>query len=119
MDIPNAFDRDNESENVLMFPGNHDCHTFYGWYKTLDSYQKQKLKEFLRNNHCNDINVNHGIMQYCLRCKAKIVIVTVQDILGLDDNARINVPGTDTANNWSWKLINFNDFRERIKDFNI
>ena len=119
IDLPNVLDRDNQYENVLMFPGNHDCHTFYGWYKTLDSYEKQKLKEFLRNNHCNDINVNHGIMQYCLRCKAKIAIVTVQDILGLDDEARVNVPGTDTSDNWSWELLSFDGFRERIKDFNI
>ena len=53
-----------------------------------------------------------------MKCRAKIVIVTVQDILGLDDSARINVPGTDTKENWSWKLKDFDDFKERIKDFN-
>ena len=58
-------------------------------------------------------------MQYCLRCKAKIAIITVQDILGLDDSARTNVPGIESDENWSWKLTNFNDFRERIKDFNL
>ena len=78
---------------------------------------KEKLKEFLRRNECYDINVNIGIMQYCSKCKAKIAIITVQDILGLDDSARINVPGVEMDENWSWKLIDFNDFRERIKDF--
>ena len=56
-------------------------------------------------------------MQYCMKCKAKMAIISVQDILGLDDSARINVPGIDSSNNWSWKLIDFNDFKERIKDF--
>ena len=82
-----------------------------------DEY-KERLKEFLRKNECYDINVNIGIMQYCMRCKAKIAIITVQDILGLDDSARMNIPGTDIPENWSWKLTDFNDFRERIKDFN-
>ena len=41
------------------------------------------------------------------------------DILGLDDSARMNVPGTSSKNNWSWKLIDFEDLKERIKDFNI
>ena len=110
-------DKDNESENVLVFPGNHDCQTIHGWYKTLSDDNKERLKEFLRRNECYDINVNIGIMQYCSKCKAKIAIITVQDILGLDDSARINVPGTHTNENWSWKLVDFNDFKERIKDF--
>ena len=117
IDLDNCYDRDNEEENVLVFPGNHDCSTIYGWYKSLDDEHKEKLKEFLRKNECYDINVNIGIMQYCMKCKAKMVVITVQDILGLDDSARMNLPGTNSQNNWSWKLINFDDFRERIKDF--
>jgi 4-alpha-glucanotransferase len=78
----------------------------------------KRLKEFLRRNECYDINVNIGIMQYCMKCKAKIAIVTVQDILGLDNSARINMPGVNSIENWTWKLNDFNDFRERIKDFN-
>ena len=77
------YDNDNESENVLVFPGNHDCQTIHGWYKTLSDEDKERLKEFLRRNECYDINVNIGIMQYCMKCKAKIAIITVQDILGL------------------------------------
>ena len=117
IDLYNFYDKDNESENVVIFPGNHDCSTIYGWYKTLNDEYKERLKEFLRRNECYDINVNIGIMQYCMKCKAKIAIITVQDILGLDDSARMNIPGVDILENWSWKLIDFNDFKERIKDF--
>ena len=117
LDLKNLYDRDNESDNVVVYPGNHDCSTIYGWYKNLQEEYQQKLKEFLRKNECYDLNINIGIMQYCMKCKAKIAIITVQDILGLDDSARINFPGTFSDNNWSWKLIDFNDFKERIKDF--
>ena len=117
IDLNNLYDNDNESENVLVFAGNHDCQTIYGWYKTLSDEYKERLKEFLRRNECYDINVNIGFMQYLMKCKAKIAIMTVQDILGLDDSARINIPGIDIKENWSWKLKDFNDFRERIKDF--
>jgi len=117
IDLYNFYDKDNESENVLVFPGNHDCQTIHGWYKTLNDEYKERLKEFLRRNECYDINVNIGIMQYCMRCKAQIAIITLQDILGLDDSARMNLPGTNIPENWSWKLMDFNDFKERIKDF--
>ena len=56
-------------------------------------------------------------MKYILKCKAKMPIIMLQDILGLDETARINVPGTESDNNWSWKLIDFEDFKERIKDW--
>ena len=117
LDLYNFYDKDNEDENVLVFPGNHDCQTIYGWYKTLNDEYKERLKEFLRRNECYDINVNIGIMQYISKCKAKIAIITVQDILGLDDSSRINLPGVNLEKNWSWKLVDFNNFREQIKYF--
>jgi len=117
LDLDNLYDKDNEEENSLVFPGTHDCQTIYGWYKSLKDEHKERLKEFLRENECNDININTGIIQYCMKCKANMVILTVQDILGLDDSARINVPGIQSDENWSWKLKDFEEFKERIKDF--
>ena len=102
-----------------MTPGpQYDCNTIYGWYKTLSEEYKQSLKEFLKRNNCNNINVNIGIMQYLIKCKAQMAIIMVQDVLGLDESARINMPGTISNEHWSWKLIDFTDFEERIKDFN-
>lgn len=117
IDLDNLCDRDNEDENVLVFPGSHDCNTIYGWYKTLNDDYKNKLKEFLRMNECYDININIGIMQYLSKCKAQMSVIMVQDILGLDENSRINIPGTESDKNWSWKLINFDNLKERIKDY--
>lgn len=117
INLNDMYDEDNDSENVVVFPANHDCSTMYGWYKNLNEQEKTNLKEFLRRNECYDININIGIMQYCMKCKARIAIVMVQDILGLDDSTRINVPGVDNEKNWSWKLQNFIDLKEQIKYF--
>ena len=40
-------------------------------------------------------------MQYILKSKAKIAIIMVQDIIGLDDSARINYP----RNRYRAKLV--------------
>lgn len=118
IDLNNFCDMDDESENVLAFPGNHDCNTIYGWYKSLNDEYKWRLQEFLRRHECYDLNVNIGMMQYCMKCKAKIVVITAQDILGLDETARTNLPGTISKDNWSWKLKDFEDFKREIKNFN-
>ena len=117
IDLDNLYDRDNESKNVLVFPGNHDCNTIYGWYKSLPDEYKERLKEFLRRNECYDINVNIGIMQYLMKCSGDMVIIQVQDVLGLDETSRTNLPGTNSEKNWSWKLIDFNDFRREVKNY--
>ncbi len=117
LDLDNYYDRDNYSENVVILPGNHDCPTVYGWYKSLDDRRKEELKEFLRRNECYDINANIGIMQYIRKCKANIAIIQVQDILGLDDSARINRPGTSADENWTWKLVDFEALKREIKNF--
>ena len=119
VDLANGRDYDNEQENVIVYPSNHDCSTIYGWYKELNNRNKENLKAFLRNNGCNDINVNHGVFQYCNKSKANTVIVQVQDLLGLDDYGRINYPGTDLEENWTWKLRDFEDLRKRIQDINL
>jgi len=35
---------------------------------------------------------------------AKVAIIPVQDILGLDERARMNKPAS-VINNWSWRLL--------------
>lgn len=117
LDLNNCYDVDNDDENVLAFPGNHDCSTLYGWYKNLSDDKKENMKKFLRDNECYDININIGMMQYFKKCKSSIDIFTVQDILGLDDSARINLPGVERPENWSWKLKDFEDLKREIKNF--
>ena len=115
LNLENLFDTDNDAENVLAFPANHDCSTMRGWYNNLDDWHKERFKEFLRKNECSGADISIGIMQYCLKCKARIVIMTVQDVLGLDDSARINLPGVNRPENWSWKLTDFTDLKYKLK----
>lgn len=118
IDLEILCDNKDDNENIMLLPGNHDCQTIFGWYQSLSNEYKDRVKEFLRKHKCSDKNINIGIMQYCMKCKAKIVVVTAQDILGLNNIARINIPGTDSDKNWSWKLKDFDGFKEKIKNFN-
>ncbi len=115
-DFERCEDRDNDTENVVMFPANHDCPTMRGWYNELKPEDKEKITNFLKNKGCSE-DINLGIIQYSKKCRADIVILAVQDILGLDNSARMNFPGTISQDNWSWKLTDFELFKEKIKEF--
>lgn len=115
INFDSLIDFDSDIENIVIYPGNHDCHTILGWYRELTVKKKIKLRRFLNKNKCNFLNINKGIIQYCLKCKAKIAIIAAEDILNLDDSARINLPGCEGVENWSWEMLDFNEFKKKIK----
>ena len=47
--------------------------------------------------------------------EAPVIITPLQDLFGLDDEARMNTPGT-TGKNWSWqaKKSDFTKYAQRI-----
>ena len=117
IDLEKMIDNYNIIDNIMVLPGNHDSSTVCSWYNNLDYKDKEKLKNFLQNNNCLDSNINYGLIQYCFKSKSKIIMVTVQDILELDDDSRINIPGVTNSKNWTWKLKDFSDFRKKIKKY--
>ena len=42
------------------------------------------------------------LMQRVAACNAPVVVFPLQDLLGLDDKARMNIPGTSKGN-WIWQ----------------
>lgn len=117
IDINGMYDNYNMIENIMVLPGNHDSSTVCSWYNSLSETDKEKIRTFLLNNDCTDSDINYAIIRYCFKSKSKIVMVTVQDIIGLDDSSRINVPGVTDSKNWTWKLEIFYEFKQKIKKF--
>ena len=117
IDLDNMIDNYNVIDNIMVTPSNHDSNTTYTWYSEMDDEKKNRLKEFLRKNNCSNNDINYGVIEYCFKSKSKIVMVTVQDIIGLDDSSRINVPGVTDSKNWTWKLEDFYEFEQKIKKF--
>jgi 4-alpha-glucanotransferase len=54
------------------------------------------------------------MVTFTLQSLANLAVIPLQDILELDDRARMNTPGTVGSPNWEWKLVNFNLFNKKI-----
>ena len=74
-------------------------------------YLKDKLKSlnedqinFLKEKFDNPRNLYKAIFDHIWNMKSYITIFQLQDLLKLDDRARINFPGTVGNHNWSYKL---------------
>jgi len=102
-----AFDSEEEinylpytyNENCVVYTGTHDNNTTIGWYKNISDTDRKFVKSY-----CG--NLNEGIAKTLIRLAwasvADIAITQLQDVMELDEEARMNLPGTQQGN-WLWK----------------
>lgn len=88
-------------ENSVVYTGTHDNDTILGWLESAPKEQTEYAKKFLRLNEAE--GYNWGMMKAALSSKAKICILTMQDLISADGKARMNVPGTQQGN-WTWRV---------------
>ncbi|MFO8140436.1 MAG: 4-alpha-glucanotransferase, partial [Marinobacter sp.] len=94
----------NHKEGDLVYTGTHDNDTTLGWYRSLDANTRSYVNRYLR---MSEDKQPLPIVQAALGSVSKLVIIPMQDLLGLDSQARFNTPGT-MSNNWIWQLpVNF------------
>ncbi len=104
-----AFDTDEENDyllhnftkNSVAYTGTHDNDTIIGFMtKTAPRKTRKRAREYLRLSRKE--GYNWGMMKAVWSSNSDIAIVTMQDLLGLGNDARMNFPST-TENNWQWR----------------
>jgi 4-alpha-glucanotransferase len=94
------------NEHVIVYTGTHDNDTLEGSYQLIESNRKISLRRFFHNCGFFERNFHQLVVQFALSTNAELVIIPIQDLLGLKSQARINTPGTIGSPNWEWKLKN-------------
>jgi len=116
-------------ENIVMYTGTHDNDTAIGWFQTKPGKESQQSKEenhlerkrMLEFLHTDGSEINWDFISLALNSKASTAIVPLQDILGLDTKARMNIPGT-VDGNWEWRYQEdqlTNDIIKRMRELTI
>ncbi len=107
-----AFDGSSENpylpENIsgnewIVYTGTHDNSTATGWWNEIDDDVKKRVLE--RVNSADDF-LPWNFIKMGLETDARLFICPLQDLLGLDNKARLNRPGT-IENNWDWRMKPF------------
>ncbi len=87
-------------QHCVVYTGTHDNDTSIGWMKTAPKESVKFAKEYL--NLTEEEGYNWGMMRGAWSSVADMAIVTMQDLLGLGTEARMNEPST-LGNNWKWR----------------
>jgi 4-alpha-glucanotransferase len=99
-DASNPYLPHNHSIDSLSYTGTHDNNTTLGWFNELDDHSKARIYEYLGPT---DEIMPWSLIRSSLATVSMLAIIPMQDILDLDGEHRMNVPGT-IEGNWLWRF---------------
>jgi 4-alpha-glucanotransferase len=115
-DSSNAYLPHNYVRNTVVYPGTHDNDTAIGWWNKASDKEKQFVAKYLGYKSAAEITeINWEFIQMALASVADLAILPLQDILGLDDRARMNDPSIN-AGNWRWRYESSQMLTSQIRD---
>ena len=86
--------------NCVAYTGTHDNDTILGWWDTLSDHERTFAKVYLKSD---GQDIQRDMMRAISDSKANIAIFTMQDVLGLNSDNRMNFPGQPTGS-WEWRF---------------
>ncbi|MDP1707686.1 MAG: 4-alpha-glucanotransferase [Gammaproteobacteria bacterium] len=84
----------------VVYTGTHDNDTTLGWFNKLGPDQKRHINDYLG---APEEPMPWPLIRMALASVANLAILPMQDILALDSEHRMNIPGT-THGNWKWRF---------------
>ena len=102
-DQSNPHHPDNITENCVAYTGTHDNDTVLGWYNRIERKERQNAQKILGMKAGDDIC--DTMIRRVLSSPAFLAVVPIQDWLCLDNESRMNYPGTVGGNNWRYRMM--------------
>ncbi len=105
-----SFRPHNYERNLVAYTGTHDNDTVAGWWNSKGGADSIRTPEDVVKEHAfaraylgvTDQPINWVLIRGVLASVADTAIIPLQDVLGLGSEARMNLPGTASAN-WRWR----------------
>lgn len=93
----------NYEKDCFVYTGTHDTNTVVGWFeKEAGEEERERLFRYV-GRKLGRKEVNWEMIRLAMASVANLSIIPMQDILGLGEEARMNLPGSK-RNNWRWRL---------------
>lgn len=104
-----AFDSDRENpflpfnftnHNAVVYTGTHDNDTTVGWFNARSPEEQKRVIDYL-GCVCNE-GIHWSLIRLAMASVANVAIFPLQDVLGLGNDSRMNLPGKADGN-WGWR----------------
>lgn len=119
----------NYCRNLLVYTGTHDNDTTVGWWNSTGEADSTRLPEEVQRERefvCKYLGVDGSDIHWdfiraVLASVAKLAMVPLQDVLGLESYARMNLPARPDGN-WQWRFVSgmlTESIQERLKELTM
>jgi 4-alpha-glucanotransferase len=99
---PHRFE--NHERRSVAYTGTHDNAPLAGWWAAASEHERSEAYLACEREGVNEPEPWWSLIGLTLRSSASVAIVQAQDVLGLGDEARMNMPGVEGGGNWTWRL---------------
>ena len=90
--------------HCVVYTGTHDTNTVKGWFDNeVGSQEKRRLFRYLGREVTAE-KIHWELVRLAMMSIADTVILPMQDVLGLGEEARMNRPAMHRGN-WEWRLL--------------
>ena len=100
-------------KNSMVYTGTHDNDTAVGWWKRAHEGEKALLAKYVGVDEVKE--VHWLLIRMALASVSDLAVIPLQDIFGLDNTARMNMPGTATGN-WAWRYASEDLLTDALSD---
>jgi 4-alpha-glucanotransferase len=104
-------------ENCVVYTGTHDNDTAVGWFQRIDEEERAFALTYLGTS---GQDIAWDLIRAAWSSRAVVAITPLQDLLSLDNSARMNYPGNPQGN-WSWRFLDeqiSNEIKKRLINVN-
>lgn len=108
----------NHVKNSVVYTGTHDNNTVRGWFDHEASHEDRERFFRYIGRRVPAEEVHWEFIGLAMRSVANLVILPMQDVLGLGQEAQMNRPST-VEGNWTWRLVEeqmTDDLVSRLRD---
>jgi len=97
--LPHTYEK-----NCVVYTGTHDNNTVRGWFRTeARNENKRRVLDYL-GRKVSEQEIHWEFIRLAMMSVGNMVIIPMQDVLGLGEEARMNRPATRKGN-WKWRLL--------------
>ncbi|MBN1668071.1 MAG: 4-alpha-glucanotransferase [Anaerolineales bacterium] len=99
-DASNPFLPHNYNPDCVVYTGTHDNDTVLGWYQRVAEKERDFARRYLARN---GQDISWDMIRTAWSSVGVIAVTPLQDLLSLDNTARMNYPST-LGGNWIWRM---------------
>ena len=91
-------------ERDFVYTGTHDNNTVRGWFEREAKKQEKEKFHAYMGFRVPEARVHEAMMRLAMMSVARTAVIPMQDVLGLGEEARMNLPAGRGAW-WRWRLL--------------